>query len=149
VTRLFNSEYEIRLRILLLLYRASKPISADKITAIDFIIIYAKEFGMCESNLHGSSPYRFAEITARRTLVNQSIKTNVCDGMIAVDVSDGYSYSLTELGRKYVESFKCSYVATYLENAKVVVYEYETVAENVLMKMIQDYCYESLGGEVE
>lgn len=142
MNKLFNSEYEIRLRMLLLLYVVRRPLSVDKITSLDFISVYGKDFEIGGNNIHGSSPYRFAEITNRRAMVSEAIKTNVIDGMLNVNTSDGYSYSLTERGKSYVEAFNCSYVSKYYKNAEKAMAKYGNLSEAVLMKKIQEHCYE-------
>lgn len=147
--KLFNSQYEIRLRMLLLLFVARQPLSADKITTLDFISVYGKDFEIGGDNIHGSSPYRFAEITNRRAMVSEAIKTNVMDGMLNVDTSEGYSYSLTERGKSYVDAFSCSYVSKYCENAKKAMAKYGNLSEAVLMKKIQGHCYELVEGGTE
>lgn len=147
--KLFNSEYEIRLRMLLLLKVSDKPLSADKITALDFIAVYGADFDTGGDNIHGNSPYRFAEITNRRAMVSEAIKTNVMDGMLEVYTDNGYSYSLSDRGIKFVDSFECSYVSYYFDNAERAVLKYEDYSEAALMKIIQEHCYELVEGSAE
>lgn len=147
--KIFNSEYEIRLRILLLLKIATVPLSVDKITALDFITVYGEDFDTGGHNIHGNSPYRFAEIANRRKMVNESVRYNVMDGMLDVNITDGYLYSLSERGQEYVDSFGCSYVTGYFENARKAIMKYGELSEASLMKIIQEHCYELLEGRAE
>ena len=50
----FNTEFEISLRILLLL-SLENGISANRISAIDFISTYGKDFNVSKSDLNGTS----------------------------------------------------------------------------------------------
>lgn len=147
--KLFNSEYEIRLRMLLLLNVSDEPLSADKITSLDFISVYGEDFETGGENIHGNSPYRFAEITNRRAMVSEAIKTNVMDGMLDISTDKGYSYSLSERGKDFVKSFECSYVSKYFENAERAVIKYGDCSEATLMKIIQEHCYELVEGSAE
>lgn len=147
--KLFNSEYEIRLRMLLLMNVSDKFLSADKITALDFISVYGTDFKIGGENIHGSSPYRFAEITNRRAMVSEAIKTNVMDGMLDISTDNGYSYSLSDRGRDFVKSFECSYVSKYFDNAEKALLKYGEYTEAALMKMIQEHCYELVEGSAE
>ena len=140
--KLFNSEYEIRLRMLLLLNVSKEPLSADKITSLDFISVYGEDFETGGENIHGNSPYRFAEITNRRAMVYEAIKNNVTDGMLDISTDKGYLYSLSERGEEFVKSFECSYVSRYHDNAERAFTKYGECSEVVLMKMIQEHCYE-------
>lgn len=149
IKNLFNSEYEIRLRMLLLMSVSDKSLSADKITALDFISVYGTDFEIGGENIHGSSPYRFAEITNRRAMVSKAIKTNVKDGMLNISTDNGYSYSLSDRGRYFVKSFECSYVSKYFGNAERAILKYGEWTEAALMKMIQEHCYELVEGSAE
>lgn len=68
--KLFNSPFEMSLRITLLLAAAPKEkFSVDRIMGLDFISCYAADFNMPYANLHGDNGYRYGEIVGRRLLV--------------------------------------------------------------------------------
>ena len=49
---------------MILLEVADKPLNIDKITYLDFMSVYAKEFGLSDKNLNGENHYitEFADI---------------------------------------------------------------------------------------
>lgn len=111
---LFNSSFEIELRITALLSEMSKEfISADRILAIDFYACYGRTFGVSDYNLHGDNSLMYAEISNRRKLINEAIKPLVYNGLVEVKVNKGYFYRITEIGMDYVNSLESDYAREY------------------------------------
>ena len=52
MNELFNSPFELSLRVLIILNTAQLRLTIDKIVAYDFISTYSSDFGISESNLH-------------------------------------------------------------------------------------------------
>lgn len=74
-TPALGSTFEISLRILLLLNEAhGATLDEQQIGAVDFISVYAADFGLLDENLHGYSNYRFSEYPARKLLVSSAQK---------------------------------------------------------------------------
>ena len=69
MNELFNSSFELSLRVLIILNAAQARLSIDKIVAYDFISTYSFDFGISESNLHGNNSYRFSEYTTKRIII--------------------------------------------------------------------------------
>ena len=75
-----GSTFEISLRILLMLNELSGwSLDEQQIEAIDFISVYAADFGLLDENLHGYSDYRFSEYLARKRTVTSALKNLVLD----------------------------------------------------------------------
>jgi hypothetical protein len=119
MNNLFNSTLEISLRILLTLYaEESKGINLDSIVTADFITIYAKDFGVSGSNLHGNNEFSFAEYAARRSQAQNAIKALVIDRLITVSSQeDGFHYTISELGKQLCSSMTTEYSRAYLTTA--------------------------------
>lgn len=82
--KLFNSPFEMSLRMMLLLAAAPKEkFTIDRIIGLDFISCYAADFGMPYANLHGDNGYRYGEIVGRRLLVQEAVKELVTQGLVA------------------------------------------------------------------
>ena len=112
--RIFNTPFELSLRVLLILARKNVVLTADMITAIDFITVYGKIFGISQNNLHGDSDYKFSEFTSRRGLVNQAIKSLALDGLIDITDDGGeFLYRISERGSVYVSSLHSEYAEEY------------------------------------
>ena len=56
MTNVFNTTFELSLRVLLTLDSSNNsPRTVDIITALDFITVYGKDFGISDENLHGDN----------------------------------------------------------------------------------------------
>ena len=57
MSEVFNSSLEISLRILIILNTVKSRLSVDRITALDFISIYGKDFGSSEYSKNNESVF--------------------------------------------------------------------------------------------
>jgi len=114
MTQIFNSEFEISMRILLLLSVFDKPINLDYIKTVDLLSIYGKQYGILDSNLHGDSSYSFSEVASRHETVKNALKELVKMDLINVSASrNGYIYSINNNGlvccNKMASDYACEY----------------------------------------
>lgn len=119
MTKVFNTPFEISLRVLLTLDAVDKrPQTVDMITVADFITIYGKDFGITDDNLHGDNSYKFCELAARRSLVTDALKSLVLDGLIVATASKkGFLYMINDNGKTFCEGLKSSYSMEYRKTA--------------------------------
>lgn len=119
MSKLFNSTLEISLRILLILYAdGNNGKNLDSIVTADFITIYAKDFGVSDTNLHGNNELSFAEYAARRSQAKTALKSLVLDRLISVSSQDdGFHYTISELGKQICSSMTTEYSKAYLKTA--------------------------------
>lgn len=119
MSKLFNSTLELSLRILLILYAdENNGKNLDSIVIADFINIYAKDFGISNTNLHGNNEFSFAEYTTRRSQAQDAIKSLVINRIISVcPKEDGFHYTISELGKQLCSSMTTEYSKTYLVTA--------------------------------
>lgn len=134
----YNSVHEVKLRILLLLMcNEYNWLSADMITALDFITVYGNEFEISAKNLHGDNRFKFSELPSRREIVNKALKVLVKEGMIDVATGDGFKYRINDGGFEFISEFESSYSIEYLESAKESSKVYADYSEAKLYKLIQ------------
>jgi hypothetical protein len=115
MNELFNTTFEISLRVLLVLEAlGNNRKSADGIAALDFIASYGADFGIGETNLHGTNSFRYSELSIRRALTKQSLKNLVLQGLADAGQSgDGFEYSSNELGAEYCGRLDDDYANEY------------------------------------
>ena len=136
--KLFNSLFEMQLRILLLLSVAPpEPITSDMIVAVDFITIYGQEFHISNESLHGNNRFKYSAIANRRLLVQESLRELVLDGLICVNLKNGYRYSITAPGRDYAQSLCSTYAEKYRKTAEVAFEYCEDKSEKDLLREFQ------------
>ena len=117
MNELFNTPFETGLRAMLILFATrSQGMTIDRITSYDFMTIYGSDFGVSEKNLHGINHFSFSELTSKRAICSEGVKSFVLDGLISViRNNDGFLYALTSAGKKYIQSLDSDYRTQYLE----------------------------------
>ncbi len=137
--RLFNSTKEVKLRVLLLLDETTiYPLNEDMILAMDFIVVYGKDFGLSNTNLHGDNSYKYSELASRKEMIKQSIKELFLDGLIGLDTSKGYRFYINDAGSSYISDIDNDYSDEYRQNVISFCKKYGNYSAGKLLKMIQE-----------
>lgn len=146
MTKLFNSTFEVSLRIIMLLSAiAGTEMTIDRIVAYDFMSVYGRYFGLSDENLHGDNNYGFSEFSTRRTVVQDALKTLVTDGLIKASRHDvGFCYEVSQSGRKFAKNQKTDYAAEYCRIVKATHKKYKSKSEVELMTAISNKSTEAL-----
>ena len=141
-----GSTFEISLRILLMLNELS-PMKLDEqqIGAIDFIAVYAADFGLLDENLHGYSNYRYSEFPARKQIVSLALKNLVLDGYVRLyPTSSGYKYSILEAGKNVCTKLTSSQAKEYILAVQSVVDRFDKANAAAMLKEINRLTIQSL-----
>ena len=146
MTKLFNSTFEVSLRIIMLLSAINgTEVTIDRIVAYDFMSVYGRYFGLSDENLHGDNHYGFSEFSARRTVVRDALKTLVTDGLIKATRRDvGFCYEISASGRKFSKSLNTEYAAEYFRIVKATHNKYKSKSEVDMMTVISKKSTEAL-----
>lgn len=143
--KLFNSSFEISLRILLLLNEITKPVSIDRIIAYDFITIYSKFFGLSDASLNGENKFAFSEFAASRKVTQKAIKEMVVNRLVIVSRSAyGMDYSISGIGKRASETLQSEYAASYRALCKKTHEKYASYSDLQLVWMINNTATKSL-----
>lgn len=135
--RLFNTPFEMSLHILLLLDAIKAEVTIERITAYDFIALYAQYFGFNIEPLNGENIFAFSEVTAKRKLMKTAAKRLILDGLVvAKDGANGINYTLSESGRKISRSFQSEYAMKYQKVIKHVHRRYKNKSDIGLASII-------------
>ena len=146
MSEVFNSSFEISLRILIILNTVQSRLSIDRITAIDFISIYGKDFGVSEYNLHGDNDYRFSEYTSKREIASQALKELVLKGYIIPHCSkNGFSYSISKNGTVFCESLNDKYADDFTDIVKRTNLLFLKYSDRKLVHSINEYAITYVG----
>lgn len=148
INRLFNSVFEMELRILLLLSTGRKRYySIERIVALDFIICYAECFQFPYENLHGDNNYMYGELSNRRWLVTEAIKELVIKGLAEIVTDNGYQFCVSAIGKRYAKSFESTYAIEYQKIAEDVIKAFSKETDKNLDASIQENAMRALGGQ--
>ena len=143
----FNSSFEIELRILLLLSAARKKAYAiERIVALDFITCYAGNFQMPYLNPQGDNQFMFAELARRRERIRDAIKSLVTQGLIEVSLDQGYTFSITDAGNGFVRKLKSEYAVQYKKIAADAIKQFKSYSDLELDRMINDSAVKAVRG---
>lgn len=141
-----GSVFEISLRVLLIL-KELFPSKLDKqqIGALDFISVYAADFGLLDENLHGYSDYRFSEYPARKHMVDSALKNLVLDEYVHLSPTPtGYRYSITEEGMSVCKQLGNDYAEEYIIAIHSVLSMFNGANSEAMLKEINELTVQSL-----
>ena len=145
--RIFNSEFENELRLILLIDTFPKPQNADMIYAADFMVTYGQVFGIANHNLNGENLYKFSEFISRRSLVQKVLKKLSFNGYTKpLSTSAGIVYQLTTEGKRLSRSLDSDYAKEYRTTAFSVIKYIGRKSERTLIAEINKMAAVSLRG---
>lgn len=141
-----GSIFEISLRILLMLKELfPSKLDEQQIGALDFISVYAADFGLLDENLHGYGDYRFSEYPARKHMVNSALKNLVLDGYVRLSPTPtGYRYSVTEAGMRVCKQLDNDYAEEYIIAIHALLDRFNGVNSKAMLKEINELTVQSL-----
>ena len=147
-TTVLGSTFEISLRILLLLNEAhGAALDEQQIGAIDFISVYAADFGLLDENLHGYSNYRFSEYPARKHLVSSALKELLLDGNIRFQATPTvYKYFITDAGKSICKKLTSNYANEYRISVQTVINSFDNANTRLMLREINRLTIQSLEG---
>ncbi|HHX67966.1 MAG TPA: hypothetical protein GX708_07935 [Gallicola sp.] len=119
--KIFNTTFEVSMRLLILLDVFKTSLDEEKILYIDFFTIYSSNYGFSPVNLNGFSDFMINEFTSQRLLIQKSMKELVLLGLIKVEGSkDGFLYKINNNGALLCESMTSEYAEQYKKYALLV-----------------------------
>lgn len=119
--------------------------SIDRISSYDFMTIYGKDFSVSEHNLHGINHFSFSELSTKRAICSDGVKSFVLDGLISVTNNrGGFLYSLTSVGKQYAKVLESNYKLQYLEILKEVQRKYDSTPDTEIIKLINNTAVKAL-----
>jgi hypothetical protein len=145
---IFNTPFELSLRILIILFADQSRLTVDRLTALDYISTYGKDFRVSEYNLHGENNYRFSEYASRREIVSQSIKKLVVKGYIKPYCNkSGFRYGISKNGISFCESLNDDYAECFIAIVKKAIEVFSNYSDRKLASCINEYAIAMFGGK--
>lgn len=146
MNNLFNSPFETALRVLLIMEQSQDTFySTDMLAAIDFMSVYALDFGIADINLHGDSLFKFSEFATRRGLAKEAIKNIVLKGLISIETTNkGFQYQINQSGIDYAHKLESSYANSYREIVTKTISYIKNQPEQKVLGIINEHSVRSL-----
>lgn len=143
----FNSRFEISLRVLILMDEAETSLSLGRIYLADFIATYGREFGITKDSINGDNQYMYSEFASRRELVRGALKELVLDGYILpIRSNRGFSYRINDRGHEFSESLSSDYSQKYRKAAASALNYIEGRTQKSVVEEINKMSLESIKG---
>lgn len=147
MNRLFNSNFENSLRLLILMDEFVMPKSVDMLYAADFMSAYGATFQLSQVDLNGENPYKFSEFASRRGVVREALKELVLEGyVVPLKLDKGFAYTISSEGEDYCQSLESEYAAEYRRVASKVVRAIGDKSERTIISMINKMSANTLKG---
>lgn len=139
--------FEVSLRVLIILDVSNAGLSVDRISALDFMTIYGKDFGVSECNLHGDNDYRFSEYASKRDIISQAVKNLVLMGYILPHCNkSGFTYSISKRGISFCRALNNEYAEKYSTIVKKAHSTFSSCSDRKIAYTINEYAISGLGG---
>lgn len=146
MNNVFNTPFEISVRVLLTLSVQNQPISFDLIYISDFLTTYGRDFEITETNLNGDNSYHFSEFVTRRSLTQDAIKKLILQRLVKPSQNkQGFLFELTDSGKAIVPEFISVYAEKYLEAANQTTIFLKGKKEADILKLINTKAKSSKG----
>ena len=101
-TQVFNTEFEVSLRILCILANTNEEMSFEQLLYFDFISTYAREFELAKYNIQGDSNYKLSEFVTRRIIIAKALQQLVLDRyVLPITKTSGFRYKITKKGLSF------------------------------------------------
>ncbi len=111
--------------------------SEDQLIIYDFMTVYAHEFLDDGQSLHGDNGFKYSEFSARKQAIGEAIKALVRNGLMQVELQDGFRYTATDEGIKCFSRMESSYAVEYREQIDKILKKYSNYSESELQKLIR------------
>ncbi len=146
MSKIFNTPFEVSLRIMLLLSVSDgASMTLDRIASYDLMTIYSREFGLSGSVLHGDNEFGLSEFASRRSKTKAALRELVLDGIVkAVATEKGFCYHITPAGKTVADKMTTQYAAEYRRLATITVAKYESVPDEDIVVAINSTSEESI-----
>ena len=119
--KIFNTQFEVSMRILLLLSVYRQGLDQDRIQYLDFFTIYAKNYRLGNENINGNSSFMLNDLTEQHALFRDSIKELVVQGLITVKYTNqGFLYNISPEGIEVCSKMSSDYSVIYKKNSNLV-----------------------------
>lgn len=148
MSNIFNTRFEISIRLLLLLDAVGVKISSTRASLLDFVATYGKDFGISEINLHGNSSYLFSEYSSRKTAMDTAFKILVLEEYACPLYSKrGFSYKISNKGKQFCHQLNDDYADIYRQNIQCARKMFGKYSDRALIQYINRYAIARLKGD--
>ena len=119
--KIYNTQFEVAIRILILLVRCERPLDIEEITTYDYLLLHLGDINKDFKSLHPDNPFHGIELYSKRNIIQDSLTLLVSKGLLLCDYNlNGIAYKPTEIGYDFLEYFESSYFHKLIKNADFI-----------------------------
>lgn len=108
--KLYNTPYEVGIRILILLNECKDILDLQRIIIYDYLILHYGDVDKNYESLHPSNPFHATELIIKRQLVKEGLDLICKKGLIDIDYSDkGFYYQINKIGENFLQYIESKY----------------------------------------
>lgn len=134
---IYNTYYEIGVRVLLLLNFTSGPIDLQRIIYYDYLMLHYGDIDEDYKSVHPANPFHTTELYIRRELIQSALDLICKKGLTNIIFSNnGFLYDISSLGRNFIKCFESDYFAKLIKYAQLVTNRFDNFSVNDLNEFI-------------
>jgi hypothetical protein len=135
--KLYNSSYEIGVRVLIALSLSSRPLDLQRIIYYDYLTLHYGDIDINYESLHPANPFHTTELYVKRELIQKSLNLICKKGLANISFSNkGFLYEMSSMGKDFLECFESEYFAKLKEYARLVTDRFDALSDDNLHKYI-------------
>jgi len=137
--RVFNSEIEVGIRVLVLLERSSIiKHSLQRLCVYDYILLHAGDIDLTQSNIHPLHPYRSSEYPIKFQIIEKAIYLLISRKLIDVYTDeDGITYGCNDRTKWFLNAFECDYIKKLKHTAEWINTKFSRSTDEELSELMK------------
>ena len=115
--KIYNNEYEIAIRSLIIINKYENGIDIDSLIILDYLSLHSNVFDKELISLHPDNPFFGIELFSKRNLIKKSINLLLQKGLIHINYSDtGILYVASDAVNYFLSYFDGDYYKITIQN---------------------------------
>jgi hypothetical protein len=137
--RVFNSEIEVGIRVLVLLERSSIiKHSLQRLCVYDYILLHAGDIDLTQSNIHPLHPYRSSEYPIKFQIIEKAIYLLISRKLIDVYTDeDGITYGCNDRTKWFLNAFESDYIKKLKHTAEWINTKFSRSTDEELSELMK------------
>jgi hypothetical protein len=136
-TAIYNTSYEIGIRVLTLLDLTSSSIDLQRIIYYDYLMLHYGDIDKNYESLHPANPFHATELYVRRGLIQAALDLISRKGLVIISFSNnGFLYNISDLGKDFIECFDSDYFIKLKKYALLVVEKFDSLSDQSIHEYI-------------
>jgi hypothetical protein len=135
--KLYNSTYEIGVRVLIALSLTSRLLDLQRTAYYDYLMLHYGDIDENYESLHPANPFHTTELYVKRELIKSALDLICKKGLANIKfTNEGFLYEITSMGKDFLECFESDYFVKLRKYAHLVTEKFDELSDDDLYKYI-------------